>query len=780
MLIENPIRQFIYKSTVYRMGLRLLIPFFLFLLSGPVLGQTSVGGKIFSDGKPVAGATVTLNKKSMLSGKDGRFLFTGLQGTTFRLSVTAVGHEPLQQAVDSTTPFPDSLVLNLTPASGSMEEVVVSGTLKPVQKLRSPVAVEVYSPQFFKKNPTPSIFESLSMVNGVRPQINCSVCNTGDIHINGLEGPYTMVTIDGMPIVSALASVYGLFGIPNGLIERVEIVKGPASGLYGSEAIGGLINIITKSPQKAPQLSVNLMSTSWLEHSADLGLRWKSGKKSTALTGVHYFNYQNPTDRNQDGFTDVTLQHRVSVFQKWQWNRKEDRAASLAARFFRENRWGGQTGWKRSQRGSDEVYAESIDTRRWELIGNYQLPVRERMFFNFSATDHDQNSYYGATPYMGRQKILFGQLTWDKNLSASHTLLTGLAGRYNYYDDNSTATTDTVTLKNAPEKRFIPGLFLQDEWTAGPDHLILLGLRVDHHPVHKFIVTPRAAYKWNLSSSEVIRLNAGTGFRVVNLFTEEHSALTGARAVEILEALKPEQSYNVNLNYSVQFGKPSRRFGIDASAWYTYFHNQILADYDTDPNKIIYRNLNGHAISRGFTLNLEGNLLQRLKGMAGITLQDVAKVEEEGGKSVKVRPVLTESWSGTWSLTYTLPVQGLTFDYTGSIYGPMRLPHLGGLDPRPTNSPVWSLQNLQVTKWFSARWEAYLGVKNLLNWTPAKKLPFLIARANDPFDKNVVYNADGSVQPTAENPYGLTFDPTYIYAPNQGRRGFLGVKFTLQ
>jgi outer membrane receptor for ferrienterochelin and colicins len=118
--------------------------------------------------------------------------------------------------------------------------------MKPVSRLESPVPVEVFTARFFKSNPTPSIFEALQNINGVRPQVNCAICNTGDIHINGLEGSYTMVLIDGMPIVSGLSTVYGLNGIPQSLIERVEIVKGPASTLYGSEAVGGLINVITK------------------------------------------------------------------------------------------------------------------------------------------------------------------------------------------------------------------------------------------------------------------------------------------------------------------------------------------------------------------------------------------------------------------------------------------------------------------------------------------------------------------------------------------------------
>jgi outer membrane receptor for ferrienterochelin and colicins len=154
-----------------------------------------------------------------------------------------------------------------------LDEVVVSGTMKEVSKLNSPVPVEVYTAKYFRANPTPSIFESLQNINGVRPQLNCNICSTGDIHINGLEGPYTMILIDGMPIVSGLSTVYGLSGIPQSIIDRVEIVKGPASSLYGSEAVGGLINIITKKPEDAPLISADVFSTSWREINTDVSAK---------------------------------------------------------------------------------------------------------------------------------------------------------------------------------------------------------------------------------------------------------------------------------------------------------------------------------------------------------------------------------------------------------------------------------------------------------------------------------------------------------------------------
>jgi outer membrane receptor for ferrienterochelin and colicins len=243
----------------------------------------------------------------------------------------------------------------LTNAQNNIEEIVVTGTLKEVSRMECPVSVEVYTPLYFKKNPTSNIFEALQNINGVRPQLNCNICNTGDIHINGLEGPYTMVLIDGMPIVSSLSTVYGLSGIPNSLIERIEIVKGPASSLYGSESVGGLINIITKKQQNAPLVSLDIFGTTWGEYNLDLGLKLNAGKKASVLTGVNYFNFQNRIDNNNDNFTDMTLQDRISVFQKWSFQRNHNRIFSIAARYMYEDRWGGDMRWGKQFRGGDSI-----------------------------------------------------------------------------------------------------------------------------------------------------------------------------------------------------------------------------------------------------------------------------------------------------------------------------------------------------------------------------------------------------------------------------------------
>lgn len=743
----------------------------------PLSGQT-IRGEVRDalSGEPVPVATVNAGDSNQtMTDKQGRFTLT--TPAVYPITVTAIGYEPVSVLNNKK----DFLYITLMPQQKQIEGVVITGTLKAIRRSESPVAVEVYTPQFLKKNPAPSLFESLQNVNGVRPQLNCSVCNTGDIHINGLEGPYTLIAIDGMPVMSSLASVYGLFGIPSQLIDRIEIVKGPASGLYGAEAIGGMINIITKSPDKAPPVTTQLMTSSWKEHTFDAGLKFGLGKKINSLLGLHYFNYQHPADNNADQFTDVALQHRVSLFNKFQFTRIKNRVATLAGRYFYEDRWGGDMRWSGRFRGTDSLYGESIYTSRWEIFGQYHLPTDEQLLVSFSATGHNQNSFYGQLPYLASQRTGFVQLTWDKKAGTHHSLLTGVAARSNYYDDNSTATMDTLSGNTKPDRTVLPGLFVQDEWKLNEQQVLLLGLRADYHPVHRSIITPRLAWKWSPGNQQVIRINAGTGFRVVNLFTEEHAALTGARVVEIRETLRPERSYNINLNYTRLLKGKKYSLQLDGSAWYSYFSNQIIPDYDTDPNKIIYKNLDGYSFSKGITLNLDFSYGHRLKALAGITIQSLRKTEKNGmGNKITSVPVLTEKWSTTWSVSYTFPAGGWSIDYTGNMYGPMRLPLLGARDPRPAFSPVWSLQNLQCSKKLGRAVELFSGVKNLLNWTPARRVPFLIARAHDPFDKLVEYEPDGSVKVTAENPYGLSFDPAYVYAPNQGRRLFAGLRFTLR
>jgi len=734
----------------------------LLLITQVGIGQ-SIKGKITSkngDAIPFSNIFLKNTKLGTNSTEDGSYELNYMLKGKYTLIVSSIGFKTFTSSLvlDGNNRFKNIVLED----DNSLNEIVISGTLRPVSKTASPVPVEVYSKTFFKKNPTPSVFESLQNVNGIRPQLNCNVCNTGDIHINGLEGPYTFVLIDGMPIVSGLSTVYGLTGIPQALIERVEIVKGPASTLYGSEAVGGIINIITKKPTNAPKLSTDVFASSWGEVNTDIGLRYQISEKAQGLLGVNYFNFQNRIDNNNDNFTDLTLQNRISIFNKINIERKSNKVFTIAGRYVYEDRWGGELDWERKFRGSNLVYGESIYTNRWETFGTYQLPTKENINFQFSANGHYQDSFYGTDSYDATQLIAFGQLVYDTKINDKQNLILGLAYRYTYYDDNTFATLDETGNFNQPSKIHLPGIFTQDEISISDRNKLLLGLRWDYNSVHGSILSPRINYKWNSrDKSNISRISVGNGFRVANVFTEDHAALTGAREVEFQGDLDPETSWNVNINYVKKINTENTLITLDASAFYTYFNNRILPDYETDPNKIIYANLEGFSVSKGVSLNADILFTNGLAINTGVTLMDVSVTEN----NIKRRQLLTESFSGVWSISYKFD-KYFTVDYTGNLYGPMRLPLLGPKDDRAEYSPWFSIQNIQLSKKFTNSWEVYGGVKNLLNFTPAANS---ISRAFDPFDEQVDTN----------DPDALTFDPSYVYASNQGIRAFLGVRFTL-
>ncbi len=718
-------------------------------VKGNVKDAVSGDGIAFANVQIIGTATGTTTDET------GSFVLNAL--STSSIKVSALGYRTDTVQLKEGKAF---YTLTLKSAENNLNEVVISGTMQETSKSESPIPVEVYSAKLFRKNPSPNIFEAMNMINGVQPQLNCNVCNTGDIHINGMEGPYTMILIDGMPVVSSLATVYGLMGIPQSMVKRIEVVKGPASTLYGSEAVAGLVNVITNSPENSPKLKIEQTVTSAGEFNTDVAAAFKM-KNAQTLIGVNYFNFLFKWDLNHDNFTDVTLQNRVSVFNKWNFTRKSAKQFTLAARYIYENRYGGEMQWNKNFRGSDSIYGESIYTHRIELIGVYQLPTRKENFFvDYSYNYHFQDSYYGTIKYLAKQHVLFTQLRWNKTIGR-FSLLVGIPFRFVYYDDNTPATAETNSAKTKPALTFLPGIFFQTEWKAHEKFTVLGGLRYEYHNEHGSIFSPRLAFKIAPHKDHTIRLSAGNGFRVVNLFTEDHAALTGAREVVVAEKLNPEQSWNGNINYSTIVQHKKGFVGIDISGFYTHFTNKIIADFLTDPNKIIYDNLKGYAVSAGVSGNLDFNFTNGLKILLGGTYMQVYQVEN----GIKTPQLHAPKFSATYAVSYTFNKIGLSFDYTGKINSPMYLPVVPN-DFRAATSPWFCIMNLQATKKFKQGIEIFAGAKNLLNFIP--KDPIL--RPFDPFNKEVAQN----------NPNGYIFDPSYNYAPIQGVKGYVGLRYTLQ
>ncbi len=724
----------------------LAIPLVLLMLTGVVHAQTVLEGQVKDrSGKsiPFVNIRVTGTGQGEAADEEGRFRLTGVPSGRTIIKVSAVGYKSLKDTLDLQEGGTEQWSPVLVPALAEMEEVVVTGTRKEQHLRDSPVKVEVVSAEKLSANPESNIISSMGQVNGVRQQVNCGVCGTNNLRINGMKGPYTLVLIDGMPIMSSLASVYGFNGIPNSVVDRIEVIKGPSSTLYGTRAVGGVINVITKEPSHTPLAHVNSYYTTHGQSNTDVALSPDIGSKVHTMVSANYYRNQQRIDENGDNFTDIPLTERISLFNKWQIDRPGGRKATFAARYYSEDRFGGVMGWDEGDRGSSQIYGESIKTERWEFIGAYGLPYFEHVTTHFSLSDHYQDSYYGDSHYVGDQSVLYGDLTWDRNFG-THDLLAGLTARYRSYSDNTQA--------QSGEKRFVPGVFLQDEWSITEKTDLLLGGRADHHEAHGLILSPRLNLKQDLGRYTSLRLNGGTGFREVDLFTEDHAALSGTREVVVEEELAPERSWNVSLNlhHIYTLGEGTGTFDLDG--FYTYFTNKIIPDYNQDPNLIVYENLKGSGVSRGVAFSVDHRFTFPLSIGLGGTFQDVYQ-QEKGSK--KEPEIFSPVFSGVFNAAYTVPGIGVKLDYTGNVTGPQALPEYPEPFARPTESPWYSLHNLKLSRTVAQHLDLYVSVKNIFDYTQPSPL----------------------IDP--EHPFSEDFDTEYAYGPLQGRRYLFGLSWKL-
>ncbi len=720
---------------------------------------------------------ITNSKQKILIDSSGNFTFTHSDENKFLVNCNCLGFETKTIQISPKNIQEKEIIFEFITKLNELAEISLIGTIKEVNRLENPIITDVYDKKFFTKNPTPNLMDMMDCMNGVRPQVNCNVCGTSDIHLNGLEGPYTLIVLDGVPIVGGLSSVYGLSGIPSFLIDRIEITKGPASSIYGSEAVAGVIHAFTKKPTKNPEIQFQNFITSHLESNTDLGVNFLIGKKIHSFSSFNHFYNDLKLDQNKDNFTDIPLQNRFSVFQKFQIERKDKKIFTINGRYLQEKRWGGELNWNENFLGGDSIYAEAINIKRGEINLMYQLPIKEKILFLSHLNFHQQRSFYGTNQFDANQELAFFQLTWDKKHNI-HQFFSGLTYRETHYDDNTflTQSLDSIPVNEKLITR-IPSAFWQHDIKTGQKATLLYSFRTDYHKEHKFIFTPRFAFLHKISEKFQFRIHAGTGFRIVNLFSEDHASLTGSRQIVISENLNPEKSKSINssITYSKKI-KQNVNFEVDIQGFYTYFSNRIIPDYLTNSNQIIYTNSSGYAQSLGTSIDFKLTKNNHFSFQTGITFMEVNSVEN----GTKEQQLLTEKVSGNYTFSYSFQNFPLTIDYTGNFVGPMRLPILNDLDPRPEFSKTYSIQNVQFTYKTKKEIAFFGGIKNILNWTPAKNTPFLIARTSDPFDKGVETSNEGKILSTNSNPFALGFDPAYVYAPNQGIRFFVGIRIAFK
>ncbi|MCS6934788.1 MAG: TonB-dependent receptor [Chitinophagales bacterium] len=725
--------------------------------------NTVLTGLVTGEGEtPLESAAVMILKlnKGINTDSTGRFVFTSLAPGRYTLRISHLGYENYTTDIVLREGETKNLTVQMTSLDSRLHEVVVTGTLREVRKTESVTNVDVYTSHHFERNPYSNLHESLNMVPGLFADIDNGVSNTSDVQINGLEGNYTMYLIDGVPAFSALAGYYALNAIPMEMIDKIEVLRGPASSLYGADAIAGVINIKTKNPQSSPRFTLNTMLTSLLEHNLDITARLRAGGASGIVSASGCF-FNRKWDIDDDNFIDMPMLNRGNLFIKFSLPNKNMQATNVYARYLVENRYGGQMQFRYARRGSREVYGEVIQTHQWQTGIQTSLPLRSptRLLLDYSG--HYQHAYFGPNEYEGTQQTLFTQLTQYNQFDANNQLMYGVAYRLYHYTDNSPLTKSAPN--SLPAVSHILGAFFEDEIRLHPQHLLLAGARIDYGNVSKVVLSPRINYKFNTKNEQnIVRAGVATGYRVPNLLNEGYGAINGSREIEITEALKPETTLSGQVTYTRIQKMKGAVLTLDANVFYTRFFNFIEPDYSEDPGLIVYANNTLGAVSTGCNIYTEMNFNFPLKLGAGISYNHVRENElADNGEKEREEVLHVPPFMLNYYLSYKFPAPQLSIDLTGNLVSPMLLSVVPN-DYRDERSPWYTIQNIQLTKKFRGGWEWYMGLKNFFNFVQEEP----ILRPNDPFNRFT----------DVDNPYGYRFDTTYGFTSTQGIKAFMGIR----
>ena len=470
----------------------------------------------------------------------------------------------------------------------------VVGSLRPMSVKASPIRTQVISGDALRALKAQDVAEALDFTNGVRETVACGICGTNDLHINGLEGVYTLVLLDGIPLLGGLASAYALDGIPLSMVQQVEVLQGPASARFGSQAVGGVVNVVLaplSTGQAAANFRLDSHGRSQASASATFG---QSG--AFWQVGLDGLNFKRRIDDNGDGFTDApTLSRGVATLRHQR--RGQARNVRLTGRLFGEERFGGELDFEEGDRGTSDRYGERIDLLRSEWVFGSRPLQGSGWTYQGGAAYHRQKSTYGLS--------VFDAEEITANLDAYHSgwswregrrITGGLSLLWDRYRDETPVDSDMNVL--------IPAVFGEysgqvKDASGAVRWSWIHGLRIEKPSDRAPLIAPRVNVKWSRSQWDV-RLNAGRGYRRVHLFTEEHAALDGSRSVlQPKEGLSPESSWNGHLSTSRSFGNGRWNGSASVYGFATLFTDRIYADFDSIPDAIMYRNIDGVGWTRG-------------------------------------------------------------------------------------------------------------------------------------------------------------------------------------
>ncbi len=712
-------------------------------------GQFIISGKVLNEkGSPIQNTNIKIldNNNGCITDEDGYYKLISKK-KEFEIKISSIGFKTEIKKII----FYEKreIVTNFTLISDSyeLEQIVVTGNTGEILKKKSVINVELIDKKFIDKIVSKNFADILNNVRGIQNRIDCGICGSSGIQINGMNSQYNLILIDNIPLINSLSKSYGLNSIPSSIIKQIEIIKGPSSILYGSEAISGVINIITKDRKDLSRVNFNSYMSSIFEISNDITI-FNEGKLFDILLNFNSFNFQKFTDNNNDNFSDLPLINRYTSFNKILFNRKSKKKFNLSTKFYLEDRFGCTNRYEEYSHGNDSIYGEDIETKKIEIYLNYDFNFIEKLEFNSGLDYHYQSSYYGYNYFKANQISYFNQLIFKKKINENIISLGVNHSIINYNDNSNLSLIDRV--------QNVTSLFAQNEIKSLYPINLLFGMRIDFHQNHNKIFSPRFNIKYDFKNNSSIRINSGSGFRIVNIFSEEHALLSGSKSVEISDDIDPEKSINMNINYTLPFDKI--KFEIDL--FLNKFFNKIIPNFQLNVDKIVFENLKGNSISKGLTFKYDIFFNRFINFSNSISFLKIKTINNY----ILINELFIPSFSSLYNLTYKK--NKFEMNIYGKFTGPMYLPKFEVEPHRKETSNLFGIHNLKLNKRIK-NFLIYIGIENFFNYS--QKNPLIDPNASENSETGESWNEG----------FSPNFDTSYIYSPLFGRKIIFGINIVL-
>ena len=708
-----------------------------------------------------------------VSNEEGQFEFRKLIPGDYTLRVQAMGYKTQEKTVSVSKDFTAVLHFQLEEESFMTDEVVVSANRNEVSRREAPVVVNVMNTKLFETVNSTDLAKSLNYQSGLRVENNCQNCGFPQVRINGLEGPYSQILINSRPVISALSGVYGLEQIPVNMIERVEVVRGGGSALFGANAVGGTINIITKDPinnsfQVSSMIS-NMNGKSWEQYmGGNVSLVAKDNSYGIAL--YETYRNRNPYDADGDGFSEIGKLNMNTFGLRAYYRPTYDSRINIEYHTTNEFRRGGNKFDLQPHETDITEQTRHVINSGGMSYDRYWKEVKHKMSLYGSIQHTDRNSYYGAQ----KNPDAYGKtkdLTWvlggmyvgqmDNCLFAPATFTGGFE-----YQDNSLHDVMTGYHRDMQQDVRIAGTFIQNEWRM-KRLTMLVGLRMDKHNLIKnLIFSPRINFLYKPMDNLQARLTYSTGFRAPQAYDEDlHVTAVGGEGIQIKLAdhLREERSnsYSGSVDWTVPLGHWQANVLVEG--FYTDLrHVFALTNIGKDGNgDVIKERRNAHG-ARVYGANVDAKIAhgREVQLQLGFTAQrsrytqDVAwrDATEDGLPELTTRRMpRTPDYYGYFTFT-SAPTKHFDFSLSGTYTGKMIVPHMAGYidDDRMEHTPQFFDLNLKLNYTFVLHDHIKLqlngGIQNIFN----------------SFQKDL--------------DKGEFRDSGYFYGPTQPRTYFIGIK----